>query len=98
MTALIGGTVERTFSMIANFLTGLPGAKTHEARGQDLGDLGQTAVAGGIHRGCVHRFGPLYSSTDRPQQPFRSPLRIGLSSAAEHGCRLMNLRAPYLPK
>jgi hypothetical protein len=59
MTALIGGTVERTFSMIGSFLTGLPGAKTHEARGQDLSDLGQTAVAGGIRRGCAHRSGPL---------------------------------------
>lgn len=59
MTALIGVRVERTFSMIGSFLTGLWGEKTHEARGQDLGDLGQTAAAGGIHRGCAHRSGPL---------------------------------------
>jgi hypothetical protein len=59
MTALIGGRVERTFSMIGSFLTGLPGVKTHQPCGQDLGDLGQTAVTGGVPRGCAHRSGPL---------------------------------------
>jgi hypothetical protein len=41
MTALIGGTVERTFSMIGSFLTGLPGQHTHEAGCKDFGYFGQ---------------------------------------------------------
>jgi hypothetical protein len=39
MTALVGGTVERTFSAVGRYLTGLSGAKTHEAGRQYLGDF-----------------------------------------------------------
>src|SRR5262249_51562562 len=39
MTALVSDTVERTFSGVGRFLTGLPGSKTHEAGRQDLGEL-----------------------------------------------------------
>ena len=41
MTALTGRTVKRTFSEVRGFWTGLPSANTHEAGGQDLGDLGE---------------------------------------------------------
>jgi hypothetical protein len=87
MTALIGVTVERTFSMNGSFLTGLPGAKTYEARGQDLGDLGQTAVAGGIRRDCAHRFWPIvirqqpgHSSHSGPrgESDYHPPLSLGV--------------------
>ncbi len=41
MTALGAGTVERTFSAVGRYLTGLPGPETHEAGRQDFGDFGQ---------------------------------------------------------
>ena len=41
MTALGAGTVERTFSAVGRYSAGLPGPKTHEAGGQDLGDFGE---------------------------------------------------------
>ncbi len=41
MTALVVGTVERTFSTVGRYLTGLPGPQTHEAGRQDIGDFGQ---------------------------------------------------------
>jgi hypothetical protein len=39
MTALVGGTVERTFSEVGEELTGLSRLETHEAERQDFGDL-----------------------------------------------------------
>ena len=39
MTALVGGTVERTLSNVGRYFTGLPCVKTHEARSQDLGNF-----------------------------------------------------------
>jgi hypothetical protein len=42
MTARLGSTVQRTLSGVAGERTGLPGAETHEACGQDFGDLVQS--------------------------------------------------------
>jgi hypothetical protein len=39
MTASVGREVERTFSGVARYLTGLASTETHEAGGQDVGDL-----------------------------------------------------------
>ena len=44
MTALGGDTVERTFSAVGRYSAGLPGPKTHEAGGQDLGDFSDPFV------------------------------------------------------
>lgn len=56
MHALRGGQVERTLSAVRRYRTGLPGAETHERRGQNVGDFvepfgGRHAV--GVKR--VHR-------------------------------------------
>jgi hypothetical protein len=39
MTALVGRKVERTFSGLARYLTGLASTETHEASRQDVGYL-----------------------------------------------------------
>ena len=44
MTALGAETVERTFSAVGRYLTGLPDPETHEAGRQDLGDFRQAVV------------------------------------------------------
>ncbi len=46
MTALVGGTVERTFSGVGRKRCGLPSPQPHEAGGQDLGDLVEPLVGG----------------------------------------------------
>lgn len=45
MTALVGREVERTFSTVCRFWTGLPGGKTHQPGREDLPDLGEARSA-----------------------------------------------------
>ena len=47
MTALVGGTVERTLSDVRQIKDWTSGAEPHEAGGQDFGDLVQ--AFGGRH-------------------------------------------------
>lgn len=54
MTALVGDTVERTFSEVARFSTGLPGLKTHEPGGQDFGDFRERRVRRGSRVDGIH--------------------------------------------
>jgi hypothetical protein len=96
MTALVGGAVERTFSTIGGFLTGLPGAKTQEPCGQNLRDLGYMAGTRGIHWRAVHWRVMNLQQTE--QHPLRPTARIGLPSAAKHGDGVIKLQAAYLPK
>jgi hypothetical protein len=53
MTALVGREVERTFSGVARYLTGLASTETHEASGQNVGDL--VEPLGGGHMAGVER-------------------------------------------
>jgi hypothetical protein len=41
MTALAGREVDRTFSAVRRYSTGLPGLKTHEPGREDFPELGQ---------------------------------------------------------
>jgi hypothetical protein len=56
MTALVGREVERTFSGVARYLTGLASTETHEASRQNLGNLieplggGHMAGVEGVHQ------------------------------------------------
>jgi hypothetical protein len=44
MTALVPRQVDRTFSEVGRFSTGLPGPETHEARRQDFANLREAFV------------------------------------------------------
>jgi hypothetical protein len=44
MTARVGGTVQRTLSDAGGERTGLPGAETHEASGEDFGNFPERFV------------------------------------------------------
>jgi hypothetical protein len=46
MTALVPREVDRTFSAVSRYLTGLPGPKTHEPGRQNLGDFGEALACG----------------------------------------------------
>jgi len=46
MTALVGRQVERTLSRGSRYLPWLPGAETHEAVGQNFGQLTKPLVRG----------------------------------------------------
>jgi len=58
MTALGADTVERTFSAVGRYLTGLPGPQTHEAGRQNLGDLVE-APSRGLAIRCYRHCGKL---------------------------------------
>jgi hypothetical protein len=56
MTALVAETVERTFSAVGRFFTGLPVRETREAGGQNLSDLIKTLGSGHVFWSkCIHR-------------------------------------------
>jgi hypothetical protein len=79
MTALVGGTVERTFSAVGRYLTGLPGPKTHQAGRQDLGDFVEAVEFYGFLR-----LGEAHSEKKR-----RSP-RVTRQLGSPEGCRVHN--------
>jgi hypothetical protein len=54
MTALVPREVDRTFSEVRRFWTGLPGPETHEAGRQDFGDFGEAFGCGLWKPGRCH--------------------------------------------
>src|SRR5829696_7731411 len=53
MTALTSGHIQRIFSSVGRYSTGLLGSKTHEAS-QDFGDLSETVSGGFRNVWCRH--------------------------------------------
>jgi hypothetical protein len=89
MTALVGQEVERTFSGVARYLTGLASTETHEASGQNVGYLveplgGREAagIEGVVHRRELPVVAPSLSSDRRAN--FSQEVSAGILQRSKH--------------